>query len=262
MASNYCTLDLSKHIQVERLNAAGVTGESAEIIASPIPYDDVTLYNGGMGFASFLMPVLLILFLHQTLFFGIGMLAGTAREENRFHLLVNQSNPHVGIYRIVFGKSLCYFLLYLFISFYTLGVIPRLYNLPHIGNPMDILTLMVPFLFATIFFSMTVSVFVRNRETGMVLFLFFSLILIFLSGISWPQANIHGFWRAFSWIFPATHGIQAYVKINTMGATIREASFEYISLWIQTGVYFLTATWAYYWQMHKSRRKAELLKTA
>jgi ABC-2 type transport system permease protein len=260
LGTNYNVLKMGKQIKIERLNAQGITGETAEITAEPIPYDDITLYNSSMGFASFLMPALLILFIHQTLFFGIGMLAGTAREENRFNTLFNSKEYKGGVYRIVWGKSLCYFLLYFALSFYTLGFIPRIYNLPHIGNPVDILYLLIPLLFATIFFSMTMSVFFRNRETGMVLFLFFSLILVFLSGISWPLKNIHGFWRAFGWIFPATHGIQGYIKINSMGATIRETSFEYISLWIQTGLYFLTATWAYTWQIKKCNRKASTQK--
>jgi len=73
----------------------------------------------------------------------------------------------------------------------------------------------------------------------MILLLFFSLILLFLSGISWPQSSINGFWKVFSWLFPATFGIQAYFKINTMGASIHEIGFEQIGLWVQTTVYFI-----------------------
>ena len=257
LASNYCVLDMSNQVQIERLNAQGITGEEASIISNPIPYDDTILYNGGTGFASFLMPAVLILIIHQTLFFGIGMLAGTSREENHFHVLVNSKLNKGGTYRIIIGKGACYFFIYLAWSFYILGFIPHIFNLPHIGNPIDLLFFLIPFLLATIFFSMTVSVFQPNRETGMILFLFFSLILLFLSGISWPRSNIPGIWQAFGWLFPATNGIQGYVKINTLGADLHHIPFEYISLWIQTGIYFLTTTWAYHWQMNKSRKKAE-----
>ena len=99
---------------------------------------------------------------------------------------------------------------------------------------------------------MTVSVFIPNRETSLVLFMFMSIILLFLSGITWPQSNINGFWRVLSWIFPATHGIQGYIKINTMGADLRHVSSEYISLWTQTAIYFLTTSWAYHWQIMKT----------
>lgn len=254
-ASNFAVLEKGKEIQIQRLNDQGITGETAEIVSEPIRFENNVLYNGGMGFASFLMPAILMLIIHQTLFFGIGMLAGTSREENRFHQLVSSVMHRGGTFRVILGKSLSYLMIYAVFSFYVLEVIPHIFNLPHIANPIDLVKFVIPFLLATIFFSMTVSVFLPNRETGMIIFLFFSLILLFLSGISWPQSNINGFWKTFSWIFPAIHGIQGYIKINSMGASINQVSYEYISLWIQTAVYLLTTVWAYSWQIKKSTRK-------
>ncbi len=251
-AANYTALHVGKEVQLERLADKGITGESAEVVAEPISFQNNILFNGGMGFASFLMPVILMLIIHQTLFFGIGMLAGTSREENRFGDLVSKSIHRGGALRVVLGKSICYFSMYVVFSFFILYVVSRMFNLPHIGQWMDIATMMLPFLLATIFFSMTVSVFLPNRETGMILFLFFSLILLFLSGVSWPQSNINGFWKTLSWIFPAIHGIQAYIKINSMGADMQHISYEYINLWILTAVYFITTIAAYKWQINKS----------
>jgi ABC-2 type transport system permease protein len=254
-ACSNCILAMSNQIQVKRLNANGITGQSATIISSPIPYNGVILYNEGAGFASFLMPAILILIIYQTLFLGIGMIAGTSREENRFHVLVSSSVHRGSTVRVIVGKSFCYFLMFSAWSFYILEVIPRVFNLPHIGIPFDVMMLMIPFLLATIFFSMTVSVFLPNRETGIVIFMFMSLILVFVSGVSWPQSNINGFWRAFAWMFPSTSGVQGYVKINTFGADLRHISFDYISLWVQTVIYFATTCWAYHWQIKKSSNK-------
>lgn len=250
-ACNYSVLDMGKQIQLKRLNAQGISGESASIISEPVPFEGIGLYNGGMGFASFLMPAILILIIHQTLFFGISMLAGTSREENRFHELVSSKLHRGGVFRVIIAKAACYLSMYLIFSIYILEVTPHLFNLPHIGALLDILKLLIPFLLATIFFSMTISVFFPNRETAMILFLFFSLILLFLSGISWPQSNINGFWKTFRWIFPAVHGMQAYVKINTMGANISQIKYEYISLWIQTGLYLISSIVVYRWQIRK-----------
>lgn len=250
-ASNYGVLDMNKKIQLQRLNSGGTVGETATIQAEPIPFEDTILFNSGMGFASFLMPVVLVLILHQTIFFGISMVSGTSREENRSHQLVSSRFNKGGIYRVIFGKAMCYFLIYMVWVFFILVLIPRMFNLPHIGNAIDIYKLMIPFLLATIFFSLTISVFFPNRETGMIIFLFFSLILIFLSGVSWPMSNINSFWRAFGWLFPSTHGIQGYIKINSMGAELQHIKFEYLSLWILTAFYFITASLAYRWQMSR-----------
>ncbi|MDP3399047.1 MAG: ABC transporter permease [Bacteroidales bacterium] len=242
MATNYTMLDELRSIQINRYNAAGIGGEQAEQLVEAIPGNDVALYNPGGGFASFLLPALLILIIHQTLFFGIGMMAGTAREESRTHSQIPDHLHGKGIYKVVFGKAFAYFLLYIPITAYIVGFIPKFFNLPHIGNIWTLFSFMVPFLLAAIFFSMTVSVFVKNRETGLITFLFFTVILLFLSGFSWPRQNMPDVWRWISYLFPSTRGIQGYIKINTLGANLSQVRFEYIQLWLQAGFYLLTAS--------------------
>ncbi len=92
----------------------------------------------------------------------------------------------------------------------------------------------------------------------MLIFGIFSLILLFLGGVSWPYYNMNGFWKAFGWIFPSTHGIQGYIKINTLGADIQTISKEYHTLWLQALIYLLLCIWAYHWQIKKSLAKARV----
>lgn len=240
LAVNHVMLDESRNIQLERYAMGGITGERAEQLVSALPYEETTLFNPGNGFTSFFLPALLIIIIHQTLFFGVGMLGGTAREEHRMDLNFAGERMH-GIFRIVFGKATAYFFLYTFLTAYITILIPRIFNLPHLGDPWDIYRMMLPFLLATIFFSMSFAAVIRNRETGMVLFLFFSIILLFLSGFSWPGTNMPAVWKYFSYLFPSTFGVQGYLKINSMGASLGLVRFEYIALWIQAGIYFLIA---------------------
>ncbi|MGV8963461.1 MAG: ABC transporter permease [Candidatus Saccharimonadaceae bacterium] len=257
LGTNFAVLEMGDEVKLERLNSMGIVGREAEVAATPFTYEAVILYNETMGYASFLLPALLILVIHQTLFFGIGMSAGTAREENTYHQLT-PINSGRSVFHVVIGKALCYFSWYLVVATYILGVIPKLFNLPHIGNPLDLAIMIVPFLLAAIFFAMTMSVFIRNRETGFVVFLFTSLILLFLSGSSWPMTSVHSFWRTFSLLFPSTFGINGYIKINSMGATISQIDREYIGLWLQVGFYFITTLVVYRWQIVSSRRKLKV----
>lgn len=242
MATNYTMLDELRQIQINRYNAAGIGGEQAEQLVEAIPGNDVALYNPGGGFASFLLPAMLILIIHQTLFFGIGMMAGTAREESRTHSQIPDHMQGRGIYKVVFGRAIAYFLLYIPITAYIVGFIPKFFNLPHIGNIWTLSGFMIPFLLAAIFFSMTLSVFVKNRETGLITFLFFTIILLFLSGFSWPRQNMPEIWKWISYLFPSTHGIQGYIKINSSGATLSQVRFEYVQLWLQAVLYLLAST--------------------
>lgn len=255
LGANLGIVEAGNDIKMERFNAAGITGRAAEISARPFRYEKNIIYNEPMGFASFLIPVVLVLIIHQTLFFGITMLTGSLREE-RLVVVDPKLRQKGKFFATIFGKALCYFSLYIVISSYVLLLVPRLFQLPHLGNPMDIIRFFTPFLFAVIFFSMLISVFIRNRETGMVVFPFFSLILLFLSGFSWPLSNIPWIWKTFGMIFPSTFGVQGYLKLNSMGADLSQVRFEYVALWIQTGVYFLATVIAYRIQMkiHPSSR--------
>jgi len=196
---------------------------------------------------------------------GIGMLGGTARERNRFHTLVPISRHFNGTLRIVFGKSLAYIMIYSIISIWVFAIVPRLFSLPQVGEPLDVLLFILPYFFACIFFSITVSGFMTSRESPMIVFVFTSAMLLFISGVSWPKEAIPPFWRALGYLFPSTPGIQGFVRINTAGATLNEVVHEYQTLWIQAGFYFITSALIYRYQIIRSRKllhaKYQLMKS-
>lgn len=254
LATTEVSLEMNKNIKVAR--AGNYTDRQDEVTSMPIEYTDVALFNPQNGFASFLIPAVLILILQQTLLLGIGLSVGTAREKNVFKDLVPISRHYNGTLRIVFGKSMCYFMLYAIISTYVLCAVPAFFSLPQTGHPVTLMLFMLPYLLACIFFSMTASVAIRNRETCMLLFVFTSVPLLFLSGISWPGSAIPQFWKYFSYIFPSTFGINGFVKINSMGAELSNTEWEYGMLWLQTGIYFVTTCIVYRWQIIRSRKHA------
>ena len=47
-----------------------------------------------------------------------------------------------------------------------------------------------------------------SREAPMLVFVFTSVILLFISGVSWPKEAIPPFWKAFGYLFPSTPGIR------------------------------------------------------
>lgn len=249
-------VSLSMNADIKVLRAGNTTDRQDEITAYPIEYTDVALYNPTNGFAAFLIPAVLILIIQQTLLLGIGMRAGTLRETNRFRDLRPISRHGNGTLCIVAGKGLCYLLVYALVSVYVLCVVPRLFSLNQIAQPLVLAHFCLPYLAACIFFAITMSALVRNRESCMLLFVFTSVPLLFLSGISWPGSAIPSFWRYFSYLFPSTFGINGYVRINSMGATLPEVSVEYCVLWLQAIFYFFTSCLVYRRQILRSRRQA------
>ena len=259
-ANTNVSLAMNAAIKMER--AGNTTARQDEITAYPIEYEDIAIFNPTNGFAAFLIPAVLILIIQQTLLLGIGLSAGTAREHNQFKDLVPINHHYNGTLRIVIGKGLSYFMVYSLVAVYILCVVPRLFSLNQIAIPGVLTLFTLPYLTACIFFAMTASIAIRNRETCMLLFVFTSVPLLFLSGISWPGRAMPSFWRYFSYLFPSTFGINGYVRINSMGATLNEVAFEYRALWMQTGIYFLTTCFVYRRQIIQSRKNHSSLYPA
>lgn len=237
------SLEMNKDIKLDR-HLHATTDRQEEITRMPIEYDYVSLYNPQSGFAAFLIPPVLMLIIHQTMLLGIGMSAGDTREKWNgsfvpFHPAYK--NPM----HIVMGKALFYFLLYLLLGIYMFTFVTRCFVLPQLGDYITYLAFLIPYLLACIFFAMMMSALVYRREDCIMIFVFLSVPLLFLSGISWPGSAMPTFWKYVSWIFPSTFGLNGYVRLQGMGASLSDIAFEWRGLWIQASIYFLLAILLY-----------------
>ncbi|MGM9698577.1 MAG: ABC transporter permease [Prevotella sp.] len=248
------TTHMNEGIQV-RL-AGNTTNRQDDITTHPLEFEEVPIFNPTSGYGSFIIPGVLMLIIQQTLVLGIGLSAGTARERNKFKELVPISRHYQGYYRIVLGKSLCYFMIYSVMAAYLTLVVPRLFSFTSLPNAASLIAIMLPYLLACIFFGITVSCMVRYRENVILLVVFMSVPLLFVSGVSWPQSNIPAVWECLSWLFPSTFGIRSFVRVNTMGAELGDVVNEYRALWIQATVYFFIACGVYRFQIMQTRSRA------
>lgn len=238
------------------IQKSGKVTEHEEVATvQPLKVDDVAMFNPSGGYGSCVLPGVLMLILQQTLALGIGMSAGTARERNRNGRLIPDDNPHYkGAYRIVGGKALCYIMICSLTGAYLSMVIPQMFSFPQLAHGWDLLFMMIPYALACVFFGMTISCLVRYRENVMLLMVFVSVPLLFMSGVSWPQTSVPSYWQGVSWLFPSTFGIRAFVRVNSMGADISQVLPEIRILWIQAAAYFGLACLVYRHQFRLARK--------
>lgn len=183
------------------------------------------------------------------------MLTGTMREENRSFAVLPDRFRGRGISRTVLGRGAAYWLIYMAIGTYVAAIVPRLFGLPQNCSFGSIFVLLLFYVSACVVFSFTFSSIIRRRETVFVLFLFMSPVCLFLTGFSWPVSSFPTFWKLFSYIFPSTFASQAFINMNTAGASLSMAAPQIVALTIQIAVYYLLSCIAVFVENHmlKSR---------
>ena len=225
-------------------------GLLAVTMAKPINVEGTALYNYTEGYGTYLIPAVLIVIMFQTLLMVIGMVSG---EERQFKLLQVYRPTFGQAGRLVIGKTFVYMMLYAVFSLFLLGLIPLIFDLPDIGNVWNIIMLLIPFLMATSFFGLTASVIFTDSDAPLLMIAFFSVGLIFLSGVSYPLELMPWYWKLSHFLIPAAPATLAYVKLNSMGASMAEIHTEYVTLWVQCAVYFVSACWAYRYNIRKTK---------
>lgn len=221
--------------------------------AQPISVVGTALYNFTEGYGTYLIPAVLIVIMFQTLLMVIGMISGEERHTGTIARFASRGLSFGRVSRIILGKAFVYGVLYMIFALFLLGLIPLLFGLPDIGNYMDTFILLIPFLLATSFFGLSASYFFTDSEAPLLMIAFFSVGLIFLSGVSYPLELMPWYWRIVHYIIPAAPATLAYVQLNSMGASIGQIGTEYMALWLQCVVYFLLACWVYRRNILKAR---------
>ena len=244
--------------EIQKKLGGHYTAREEAVSTRPLDFDDVPIFSPAAGYGSSILPAVLMLILQQTLVLGIGLSAGTARDENPNRSLVPIGDPRYSTtFPIVLGKFMCYFMIFMVMGAWLMMAVPHLFHFPQLATWQSLLAIMVPYVMACIFFGMMVSCTVKYRENVMLIVVFVSVPLLFLTGVSWPQSNIPGYWQGVSWLFPSNFGARAYVRLNSMGASFSDVMFEYRILWIQTLCYFVLTMAVYRWQFFQARLRAK-----
>ncbi len=227
----------SASIEIKRMLAHGILQEQALLRRDPLSLISFPLFNASGGYATYVVPAVLVLMLQQTLLIGIGLLSGTQREKG----LGDNNLQSAGIISLVLGKAVSYFSIYMVHVVYLFGILFRFYHFPQRGNPMDLVLFIIPYLLSCVFLAQAVSGFFKSREISMVILLFSSLPALFLSGFSWPKSSMPDWLNHLAMLLPSTAGIDGFLRINQMGASLKEVGFNWGVLLGLTAVYFLLA---------------------
>lgn len=241
-------LAIGSDIRTETMDKLGSVGS---MISTPeVNQDAVMIGDPTQGFASFIIPGIVILILQQSMLLGITMLAAGSSERRRRNGHIDPLAANASPLSTVLGKALCYVVIYIPLTLYVIHLVPEMFSLPHIGSVWQELLFLMPMLFASAFLGLALSVFVTERESSMLVIVFTSVFLLFLSGLTWPRYAMSGFWTLVGDCVPAIWGMEGFIRINSNGSTLAEESHAFTMMWVLTAVYFVLA-----WLLARYRRR-------
>lgn len=237
-AVNFASLEVNSELLpevIESLNLVDIlfiaNDKAVNIVSEP-------LYNVSEGYGTYLIPPVMVIIIFQTLMITVAMRCG---EENTTRLRDEKTASLGHSAKIVLGKAFTNVMIYSVFSVFFLGLLPLIFNLPHLGDSIDIIIMMIPYLFASVFFCLTLSPFFTDSDMPLFIIVFMSVPLVFLSGISYPLELMPWHWRILHYLIPTAPATLAFVKLDCMGGDLSNIRTEMMILWIQCAVYFVTA---------------------
>lgn len=246
-AINNVVLDMNSHISSNRQITQGVDSAIAKGGSLPFTPNMIALFNPQAGYATYVLPPVFILILHQLLFIGI-LLATFLSREKTTQLMTSFSNiksPLQLALMFIVGKTVVYFVIYLLMFIFYMTMLVHWYNIPNLAHYWDIGLFAMLFLFATIAFALALSSFVKRAEDIFLLMIPISILLFFASGISWPSELIPSVISFIAQLFPAVPGMIASTKLAEMGTPLTLLTPEIVNLLILSVIYFSIALFCY-----------------
>lgn len=236
------TIQAGAQIQAHKLDEAGATTLLTGNL-TPMPVKSKAIFTGDptQGFASFVLPGILVIILQQSLLLGITMIGGGVSERARANGGTDPLSIPAPPSATVLGKTLCYIVIYIPMAIFGLHYVPLIFNLPHLAGVFEALTLIMPMLLASIFLGLMLQYFSRERESSLLIVVFTSPLVLFLTGLTWPRFAMNGFWYTISSFFPATWGVNAFIRMNGSGTQLYLQNYDVIALWLLALCYFAGA---------------------
>lgn len=251
--SLYCDMSVMMRYKAMFTAVSGVSmslgNDKMEAIVKPVlnmsgsivESRQVPVGNPAMGIASAVLLFILPLVLQQSMILGIAMLHGGSIERRRRNGGRDPMAVEASPGATIIGKMMCHQIIYTIPVIYVLHYVPLMFGFPQNGDILHIICLAVPFIIAVSLMGQTLSAVVNERESVFLLFVFSSVVFVFLTGVSWPRYLMSRLWWLVGDCVPSTWMVNGYVLMQSNGATLYQVQHSYWMLWLQVPVMFILA---------------------
>ena len=241
-------LTTSAIVEAGRIIAGSGSDIEAEAIVSPVTMNTEMLFNPYLGYGAFVMPSILIVIIQQSMLIGIALVAlyiAKRRKEQMICKPIITVISKILVYIVIYGVSLIV----------ILGVVWPIFDLPYFANTLDVVLLLLIYTTAASALGLTLSYLFRRREAPIMLLLWSSIPILLLAGISYPREAFPEWMYAFGRILPSSSGVDAFIKLCTMGATLSDIRAEIITL-AALAILYTTSAIIFENRMWRNKRSA------
>lgn len=213
---------MSAGIELKRLGAATPSATQAEARRQPLSAEALPMFNVREGYASYVVPGVVVLVMQQTFLLGIGLLFGSWANASTF--------PYAPTAAAYFGALTAFASVVALNGIYFFGFVFWWQDYPRGGNlpGAAVLTLLYSYCLAAL--GIFMGMFFRTRERSVQLLVATSMPILFLSGLTWPAGALPLPLQFIRWLLPSTAAIQGFVAVNQLGASLHEVRTELAAL--------------------------------
>ena len=199
---------------IQQMNGE-IIAERKGAYTPPIIYEQRNLFNPSLGYGVFVMPAIILLIVQQIALIGIGMVSATRREQG----LRYKSSSALAI---TVSRTVVYLAIYAVTLGFMLTVHYSLFDYPMRGVWWRCLMVVLPYLLAVILLAQMVGALFRRRESPIVWLLWLSIPFLLVSGVSLPREAFPQWLYIIGKVIPSSSAVNAWIKIQTMGASLAD----------------------------------------
>lgn len=231
-ATKVC-LTVGAGVRKTYFNKQGMGEDEAMKMTNPINMDYRPLYNSSMTYGAFLLPGLLAIILQQTLLIGVAAAFTSEREEKKLLNLYQISKQNIS--KMIFGKSLLYFIVFMIFGFFFSVVNFSVFDVEVRGNYFDLAVVSALFIATIIVFGMLIGSFFKTKLFAFQVLVFSSYPIFLITGYSMPYQALPRFVQILSDMLPTSPFLKTYISIVQAGGSLSDnlsSVIHLIVLWI------------------------------
>lgn len=198
------------------------------------------LYNPSVGYLNYILAVILIFVLHQTILISCGILCGTQTQQFTQGKSGYYSSANTSL--LITARLIAFIFIYFPIFLFYFGFIYDFYNITTFASVLYLVIFGIAFILCATSFAIFLGVSFKRREYVPQITLVMSMPLLFALGIIFPNENIPFIIKFFMDFIPITPSVNGFIKINQLGADFRLIAKDFYHLLALIILYTLSSS--------------------